>query len=332
MRNKQFLHSFLLMGVVATIGTILVALLDVWAGLVCLITCSVLLLVYSFFTRKRYKQIAELSAYLTRIYNGDFSLVVQEYDEGELSILKTNIYKMAVMLRSQTDQIMKDKLYLADSLADISHQLKTPITSMIVMSDLLKDENLHPVKQREFLTRLDHQLEKTQWIITNILKLSKLDAGQIQFKEEPFTLAQMANNAVQPFQIMMELKQQTLVLEGDAKAVVQGDLNWTSEAIANIVKNCMEHTPVGGRIRVAYQGNTLYASLTITDNGVGIEKVDLPHIFERFYKGKNSSSDSIGIGLALAKTILIRQNATLEVKSVLGEGATFEIRFYKRVI
>lgn len=331
-KNKYFLKHMLWAALAGAAGTGAAMYWDRRAGIACLCTASVIIILDYIFTKQRYRDIGELSDYLNQIAAGNLSLGLPDYQEGELSILKTNLYKTADKLRFQAEELKKDKAYLADSLADISHQLKTPVTSMMVMSDLLKNQSLEPVRQREFLNHLDRQLEKTQWIITNILKLSKIDADQIRLKEEDFRLSAMVQAAAAPFQILAEVKGQQLIIDGDQDAVVTGDENWTAEAVSNLIKNCIEHTPEGGRITVEYRCNVLYTTLKVSDNGTGIAAEDLPHIFERFYKGKNSSADSVGIGLALAKTILNKENAIIEVRSREQEGTVFEIRFYKRVI
>lgn len=331
-KNRQFTRHFLWMVAVGSVGTGVAFALHRSAGVACLCTVLLLFVLDSVATWRRMQDIGRLSDYLRRIAAGNLSLELPDYQEGELSMLRSNLYKTAARLRYQAEQMEKEKRYLADALADISHQLKTPVTSMIVMSDLLKTPALEPAKQKEFLMNLDRQLEKTQWILVNLLNLSKLDAGQIQFHAERFSLFELAEEAARPFQILMELKNQTLVLNGDPNAVVTGDRNWTGEALSNLIKNCVEHTPEGGTIWVECRVNSLYTSLRVRDNGNGIAPEDLPHIFERFYKGKDSEPESVGIGLALAKTIFNRENARVDVRSVQGEGTEFDVRFYQQAI
>lgn len=331
-RDKQLISHLICLLLFGGAGTAAAWYFHPYAGIACLCAALALIGAQLYFTLKRYREIAVFSDYLLRLAGGDFSMELPDYKEGELSMLKTNLYKTVSLLRYQADEMQKGKLELADSLADISHQLKTPVTSMMVMSDLLKNENLEPSKRVEFLANLDRQLEKTQWIITNLLKLSKLDSGQIQLKNERFDLTGAVTEAAQPFQILAEVRGVTLKLEGEEATVVKGDRGWTIEAIGNLIKNCIEHTPAGGCVEVACVENALYTLLTIRDNGTGIAEEDLPHIFERFYKGKNSGADSVGIGLALAKLILNRENAMIDVKSREHAGTKFEVRFYQKVI
>ncbi len=252
--------------------------------------------------------------------------------EGELSILKNEIYKTTTRLAEYNETLRREKVRLADAMSDISHQLKTPLTSMMVMADLLRDDSLPAGKREEFTARLLAQLERIQWLVSSLLKLSKLDVGTAGMKQETVRLKETVEKAAAPLRIPMELKEQRLVLEGPEEAVFQGDLSWTAEALLNVMKNCMEHTPPGGEVRVEWSDNPLYAQIRISDNGEGIDKADLPHIFTRFYRGKNASGDSVGIGLAMAKSILSQQHGEITVSSERGKGTAFRIRMYKTVI
>ncbi len=284
------------------------------------------------FTYRRYQQIGELSAYLKRISTGEYSLDVRDHEEGELSILKSEIYKMTVMLSESTGLLQREKRELADSLADISHQLKTPLTSMMVMADLLQDEKLPSLKRKEFTERIRVQLERIQWLVSSLLKMSKLDAGVVTLRPEPVPIRGVLDKAASPLLIAMELKNQSLLYEGEADALCRCDPHWTVEALLNILKNCMEHTPVGGHIHLDWLENPLYSEIRIEDDGEGIAREDLPHIFTRFFKGKNASEDSAGIGLAMARSILERESGSITADSSPGRGTRFVIRLYKTVV
>lgn len=323
-----------LIAVVGAFLTLICAAICLFFSPICAIVCLILGLaltgIFLFVTNKRYDRLSQLNNYLSLVCAGQYDLDIRENTEGELSILKNNLYKVIILLRSQNEMLKKDKTYLANALADISHQLKTPLTSMMVMSDLLK-ENTAPEKQQEFVGIMENQLDKMKWLITNLLKLSKLDAGTVDYKKEDFSVSSALNQSLKPFLITMELKE--ITLKNDASDfTVCGDENWTVEAFGNIIKNCIEHTSKGGRLEIYTQNTTIYNSVIIRDNGCGIDKDDLPHIFERFYHGKNSSSDSVGIGLALAKLIFEKENASIEVASKEQEGTQFEIRFYKAIV
>lgn len=255
---------------------------------------------------------------------------IDDNTEGELSILKNNLYKVITLLQSQNEYLKNDKLYLADSIADISHQLKTPLTSMMVMCELLENEE-NPDKRQEFVAVINNQLSKMKWLITNILKISKLDADATEFKRDEVSISKVLDDSLKPFALTAELK--NIAIQNSANDFVfNGDESWTVEAISNIVKNCLEHTNDGGKITISSESTNLYNKLTISDNGCGIAEEDLPHIFERFYHGKNSSKDCVGIGLALAKTVFEKENASVTVESEQGRGSVFEIRFYKSVV
>ncbi len=321
----------LLMSFIILAGVILAFFADPLAGVLVMAVSLSLGVLTVFYTGKRYKDIKELSGYLRRIAGGDYSLDIRDNAEGELSILKNDIYKVTLILSKQAELLKTEKEQLADALSDISHQLKTPLTSMLVMSELLSKSDLETAKRAEFTKNLKLQLERMEWLLTSLLKLSKLDAGTVEFKKEAISAAALVNQAVKPLLIPMELKEQKLIIEGEATVSFRGDFNWTSEAILNILKNCMEHTGIGGTVTVTYSENPLYTEFLITDNGSGISKEDLPFIFKRFYRGKNAGDESVGIGLAMAKSIVMGQNGDISVTSHLNEGTRFSIKFYKQV-
>lgn len=315
---------------VTVLASIICFIINAWAGAICLILGIILTGVYFYNIKKRNDKINELNNYLSLMCSGNFDLDIMDNSEGEMSILKNNLYKIMTLLKTQNEQLNTDKLYLANSLADISHQLKTPLTSMMVMSDLLKDEK-DEGKRNEFLSIIETQLDKMKWLITNLLKISKLDAGATEFKHEKFNIAPILEKSLKQFYVTCDVREIKIVNEINDFEFV-GDENWTGEAIENIIKNCIEHTNNNGKLRFFSQRMNVYNSLFIQDNGCGITKEDLPHIFERFYHGKNSSSESVGIGLALAKTVLEKEKGDIIVNSELGKGSIFELRFYKTIV
>ena len=304
----------------------------VWAGILCLVLGLLLYGIFLLFQRKRFRQLAELSGYLRRISLGDYTLDVRDNEEGELSILKSEIYKVTVMLSQYNEQLQKEKAYLADSIADISHQLKTPLTSMLVMVDLLGDSSLPEEKRAEFTGHIRTQLQRIEWLVSSLLKMSKLDAGVVQMKQETVCVGQLLEKAAAPLLIPLELKEQSLSMEGDKAMPLCCDVQWTAEALLNVLKNCSEHTQVGGKLSVSWSDNPIYTEIVITDNGEGIAKKDLPHIFNRFYRGQNSSSDSVGIGLAMARAVFRAQKGDILVESEKGLGTCFIIRLHKGVV
>ena len=244
--------------------------------------------------------------------------------------LKTNIYKATTTLNHQKELLAEDKLRMANAIADISHQLKTPLTSMMVMNDLLKTEE-DADKRKEFLNTQSTQLDRMNWLIQTLLKLSKLDAGTIELKSESIFDKDLILEALKPFDIQMDLRGISNIVNTIGTSF-KCDKNWTIEAIQNIIKNCIEHMESGGTLTISSEDTNIYNQIIIADMGCGIAKEDLPHIFERFYKGKNAIKDSVGIGLALAKSIITSQHGDILVESKEGIGTKFFIRFYKTLI
>lgn len=333
LRNKEVqVHLITLSGI--SLAAIVVGWVFLSVAATLLITVASILLIWSsmLFTKKRYREIEMLSGYLRQIHSGDYTLDVRDNVEGELSILKNEIYKVTIMLSEQRSLLQEDKIQLTNAISDISHQLKTPLTSMMMMSDLLNAPDLPVEKRTEFTRNLRNQLERLEWLVSSLLKLSKIDAGTAQFKKEPVLVEKLIQRALENLLIPIEIKDQTISIYGEKTITFIGDFHWTVEAVINILKNCVEHTPSAGTITISYTENVLFTEISIIDNGIGIPKEDLPNIFKRFYKGKNASKESVGIGLAMAHSIITSQNGDIEVKSKKGEGTSFKIKFYKRVI
>lgn len=330
MINKD-IKIIVLVGIFGTIvATVVTLFFNVVCSVVTFLLGAILTLTFYIVTRRRYKKIADLNNYLSLVCAGNYLIDIKDNTEGELSILKNNLYKVIVLLRSKNELLEKDKIYLADSLADISHQLKTPLTSLMVMVDLLKDEK-NIDKQKEFISIIEIQISKIKWLVENLLKLSKLDAGTIKFKKEQIDVLSVITKSLSPFLVQMEMKNISLETTINDFSFT-GDLNWTSEAVENIIKNCIEHTDDNGKLNIETGVTNIYSYIKITDNGCGIKKKDLPHIFERFYQGENSSKESVGIGLALAKTIVENQGGTIDVTSEENVGTEFIIKFNRMVV
>ncbi len=330
MINKD-IKIIVLVGILGTIvATVVTLFFSIVGSVITFLLGVILTITFYIVTKKRYKKISDLNNYLSLVCAGNYLIDIKENTEGELSILKNNLYKVIVLLRSKNEMLEKDKIYLADSLADISHQLKTPLTSLMVMVDLLKDEK-NIDKQREFISIIETQISKIKWLVENLLKLSKLDAGTIKFKKEKIDVSSVITKSLSPFLVQMEMKNILLETKVDDFSFT-GDLNWTSEAVENIIKNCIEHTAENGNLNIETGVTNIYSYIKIRDNGCGIKKKDLPHIFERFYQGENSSKESVGIGLALAKTIVENQGGTIDVTSEENVGTEFIIKFNKMVV
>lgn len=330
LRNREIQILLLVMGSVSLTAWILAYIFPSTALVLLFFTAALLIISVLIFTRWRYREIEKLSGYLRQISSGDYSLDVRDNHEGELSILKSEIYKVTLMLSEQGELLKKDKVRLTEAISDISHQLKTPLTSMTMMVDLLSDANLSGKKRSEFTHNISTQLERIDWLVSSLLKLSKIDAGTVIFKKDKVVVKQLIQKSLEPILIPIEVKEQTVSMDGEETVCFLGDFNWTVEALINILKNCVEHTQQGGKIHISFLENTLFTEIIIADNGKGILKEDLPYIFNRFYKGKSASDDSVGIGMAMAHSIITNQNGHIEVVSEQGEGTTFRIKFYRK--
>lgn len=273
------------------------------------------------------KQTMEIAKRIERINLGDYSLQIDENSEDELSLLDNQIYRTTVKFREQAENSRKDKENLQKSLSDISHQLKTPLTSIIVMVDNILDDDDMPLEiRREFLNDIKHNTNTISFLVQSLLKLSKLDAEAVKFRYEQVEVKSIVDECIKNTAVMAEIL--GVRLETDCNDIILNcDRKWLCEAITNIIKNCIEHSQ-NGNIKITADQNKLYTKISIKDNGSGIAKEDLPHIFERFYKGKNSSDDSVGIGLSLAKTIIEKQGGYISVSSELNKGSEFVIKFF----
>lgn len=279
----------------------------------------------------RYKRISKLATDIDRILHVDENIKFENYSEGDIGLLQSEIYKMTVRLREQQSKLTEDKVYLADFLADISHQVRTPLTSINILVSMLSEPDLTYEKREQIVHKLYGLLSRIDWLITALLKMSKLDAGTIKFHSEHISMQELLEKACMPVRVPIELRGQELIIESEGD--VSCDVAWSCEAIGNIVKNCMEHTPDGGTIKVCGKENALFYEIVITDSGRGISSEDLPHIFERFYKGRTSDDKGgFGIGLALARMIVTEQNGTLKAENPTDGGAMFTVRFYKSTI
>lgn len=276
------------------------------------------------------KKINEITKYIEEINRGNYKLNIEENTEDELSILKNELYKITIMLKEVAENSQKDKTTLKDSLSDISHQIKTPITSILIMLDnILSDENMPEDIKKYFIKDIKREIINIKFLVESILKLSKIDSNSIKFIKKEVFIKDIINEAVKNVSMLSELKNIEIIVSGDDSIKTICDLKWQVEAITNILKNCIEHSYENRKIYINYNQNNMYTELKIEDNGTGIDAKDLPHIFERFYKGKNSSSDSVGIGLALSKSIIESNNGYIQVDSKLNKGTTFIIKYLK---
>ncbi len=292
--------------------------------------CITLIMIFSFRlywqkkVREDEKRTAVLSGYLDRIMEGQYDTLMQ-HDTG--SELEDSIYKAVVLLREEREQAQGAKKNLADNMADLSHQLKTPAASIGLTLSLLK-KKAWDEETKQDIGRMEGQVGRLQHLVGTMLTLSKLDAGVLELEEKAFDLEEMLVDAVQPFVRQMEEKGICFGIQGADGISLSGDFGWCSEAFGNIIKNCVEHTPEQGNISIACRDNPIYTEIVIQDSGRGFDEADLPHLFERFYRGAGFSKDSAGIGLALAKSIIEKENGTVTAKNTETGGAGFYIKFY----
>lgn len=275
------------------------------------------------------RELKKLNGEIDRILHGDTGLELSYFREGQVEILRDEIYKMTIRLREQAEKLEADKRELAEALADISHQIRTPLTALNLMNARLSSGTLTEEERREILRNMKKMMERIEWLITALLKMSKLEAGMISFNIEEISVKELAQASVEPFLLAAELRQVDIQLKGDEGVVFSGDRMWTREAVENVMKNCLEYTPKGGHIRICWDENPLYVRIMVKDDGPGISPEDIPHLFERFYRGKGAREGSFGIGLALAQMIVNREKGVIRTKNSGQGGSCFEIRFYK---
>ena len=288
-----------------------------------------LILLYLKHEKVQNKEIKKIVKCIEEINKKNYSINIDENSEDELSILKNELYKITIMLKEDAENSKKDKLKLKDSLSDISHQLKTPLTSINIMLDnILDNPEMDSNTKEKFIQNIKREITNISSLVGEILKLSKFDASVIKFEEQQVFIDDIVKNAISNVEMMAELKNINIEVNNRDNIKLVCDAKWQIEAITNILKNCIEHSKDDSTITIDIDSNKIYKQITIKDNGEGIDEKDLPHIFERFYKGKNSSKDSVGIGLALAKTIIEKDNGSIKVDSKKGKQTTFVIKYY----
>ncbi len=291
-------------------------------------TMLVMLLSFGLYWRHKAQEVQKrteaLSGYLDRIMDGQYDTLMLD-DTG--SALEDSIYKAVVLLREEREQAQRARKNLADNMADLSHQLKTPVASIGLTLSLLKKKEWDG-QDVDDIRRMERQVSHLQQLVGSMLTLSKLDAGVLELEQKAFDLEEMLVDAVQPFARQMEEKEIRFEIRGADGIGLFGDFGWCSEAFGNIIKNCMEHTPKQGNISITCQDNPIYTEIVIQDSGGGFDEADIPHLFERFYRGTDSPKDSAGIGLALSKSIIEKENGTVTAENAKTGGARFCIKFY----
>ena len=282
------------------------------------------------YTSKRDKNLREINKYLDKVNNGNYELKIEENGEDEISRLRNELYKTTILLRESAENSEKEKTNLSNSLADISHQLKTPLTSIRIMLDNIEENpNMDEKTRNEFIEEISRQIDWISSLVVSLLKLAKFDAGSIVMQDKDINVKKLIDNVINNLAIMIDIKNIKIDEKIDEDVILRADYNWQLEALTNIIKNCIEHSKEDSKIKIEVENNSIFVKIKITDEGEGIAKEDLSHIFERFYKSKQASENSIGIGLSLAKTIIEKENGYIKVDSELGKGTTFEIKYLK---
>lgn len=279
---------------------------------------------------KNNKTVNQIIHSVKELNKKNYVLEIEEQGESELSILKNELYKITVMLKEESENASDEKKCLSKAVEDISHQLKTPLTSIRILLDNLEETKMDEKTRKECIRDISKQLENMNFLTITLLKLARFDAGVIVMKKEPISATHIFSKIKSDLAILLELKNQKLLIEDNHDIELEGDYNWQVEAFTNIIKNCSEHSKPGSVIEVFFHETPFYSKIQIQDHGEGISKKDIKHIFERFYKSSNASRDSIGIGLSLAKTIIEENNGYITCKSEEGVGTTFEIKYAKK--
>lgn len=282
------------------------------------------------YTNKRDKSLRSINKYLDKVNNGNYELKIEDNGEDEISRLRNELYKTTILLRESAENSEKEKTNLSNSLADISHQLKTPLTSIRIMLDNIEENpNMDEKTRNEFIEEISRQIDWISSLVISLLKLAKFDAEAIVMQDTQINVKKLIDNVINNLAIMIDIKNIKIEEKIDEDVILRADYNWQLEALTNIIKNCIEHSKEDSKIKIEVENNSIFVKIKITDEGEGIAKEDLSHIFERFYKSKQVSENSIGIGLSLAKTIIEKENGYIKVDSELGKGTTFEIKYLK---
>lgn len=299
------------------------------SGLLVILFAGALL---GFFLKYNYdkdKELKQITRYIEEINQRNYKLEIEDISEDELSILKHEIYKTTVMLNEIAENSMKAKIDLKKSLSDISHQLKTPLTSiLVILENLIDSPNMDSELRADFLQDIKREIMNINFLVQALLKLSKLDSDTVVFLREEVSVRKVVEAAIQNVVVLCDLKNVKVEIEDASEEhTMTCDFRWQVEAVTNILKNCVEHSPDGESVIIKIEKNNIYTSISIRDFGDGIDEEDQKHIFERFYKGKNATAESVGIGLALAKAIVEADRGSVSVKSGKN-GTTFVVKYF----
>lgn len=289
-----------------------------------------LLILYIINKRREKKNIVKLTNLIKEINNKNYMFNLDDTKENEFSLLMNELYKTMVILKESAENSNKDKLSVKESIEDISHQLKTPLTSINIMLDnLIQNKFMKEEDRYKFLRSIKREISNINSLILILLKLASFDSNTVVYNRKQVHLIDVVNKSIQNLTVLIDLKDINISLDVDDNTLVYLDFNMEVEAITNIIKNAIEYTK--DEIIITSSDNKMYTELTIKDNGRGLDKNEIEHIFERFYKGNNYKENSFGIGLSLAKAIITKDNGKLDVSSVKGKYTIFKIRYFKNI-
>ena len=298
-------------------------------SIVLLVISIVIFLLIFFYDKKEKRELDKIIDYLKELNRGNYDLKIDLNSEGFLSILKNEIYTTTVMLREMASREYLDKITLKENLANISHQLKTPLTSISILVDNLCDEEVDKKTELEFLNDIKRQVDNINYLVIVLLKLSRFDANVITFKKDNINVKKLILECMKNLDVIREVKNINIHVSGANDVEFIGDYKWESEAISNIIKNAIEHTLNDKNIYISFKDKSIYTEIIIEDEGLGMSEKEKNRIFERFYKGSSTNSNNFGIGLSLAKEIITKDNGKIIVKSEVNKGTKFIIRYYK---
>lgn len=351
LRNREVRRALIACLLVTALGTVasyLVTRTAMLAAICTLVTGLIVTVIFMILTNRRYRALAKMAANLDRVLAGERDIRLRDMNEGELAILSSEIDKVIARLNLTVDELQAEKLALSDALADISHQLKTPLTSIAISTELIRDrlstrgDSEDLVERLRLIQTLQARVED---LVAALLKLARIDAGVIKLVCGDVDARELVRKSFEPLAIAFDIADVRFSADVQDGASYEGDLTWSVEALENILKNCMEHTPAGGCVSVRVTEDVLACRIRIEDTGRGIAESDLPHIFERFYRGSpdaNAASSEVnpagvGIGLALSKSLVTAQGGTLTAENLRDEngsvtGAAFNLVFFKAVV
>ena len=326
--KKRRLIHFLL----TALGAVICSFFSIPCALTVIIVSAVFFVFYELMFSQRRDKVMELCDDIDRILRNDDTISFDDYKEGELSVLSAEIHKMTIRLREQNAELQSEKQFAKESLEDISHQLRTPLTSVMMILGLMRSSELTEKERMEYLRDLYELLARMKWLIETMLSISRIEANAVKFAKDTVSCRELIERSVEMVSVMAELKNVELSTDIDGEPVFVGDLYYTSEAVVNLLKNAIEHTPEGGKVTVTAKGSNISSNIMIADTGEGIPEEELPHIFERFYRSSEYTKSGYGIGLAFAKKVISEQDGSLKASNRKPHGTVFDIHFYKLTV